>query len=86
MANHFLTSIYRQGAYDALTATGQPAYQGVPVSFPSAGTIFYAPQPAVIANGVTMNSVIEVLPTGLNQPSKKFYSADSVSTLNTAAA
>jgi hypothetical protein len=86
MANHFLASIYRYNAYDVLTPAGQPAYNGVPMSFPNQGVIFYPPQPAVTANGVAMNAVIEVLPTGLNQPSKKFYTDATVATLNTASA
>jgi hypothetical protein len=83
MAQHFLSSIYRRNAYDLSNAAGTPATQGVPVSFPVQGTVF-TPVSGVTACGVTMKSVIEVLPTGLNQPTQKFYTADTVSTLNTA--
>jgi len=82
--NHLISSIYRIGAYDLSNSTGAPATQGVPHSFPSAGTIFRPAPAGTVACGVTMNSIIEVLPTGLNQNSKTYYSADSVATLNTA--
>lgn len=84
MAQHFLSSIYRRNAYDLSNAAGNPATQGVPVSFSTQGTVF-TPVSGVTACGVTMKSVIEVLPTGLNQPTQKFYTADTVATLNTAA-
>lgn len=84
--NHFLSSCYRHDQYDLKSTLGAPATMGVPHSFPSALTKFYpVPYPGIVANGVTMVSVIELLPTGLNQQPDKFYTADSVSTLNTAA-
>lgn len=87
MANHFLASIYRINAQDLNKTTGIPATQGIPMSFPTVGTVFYPPTlGSVTANGVTCVSVIEVLPTGLNQPSKKYYTDSTVSTLNTNAA
>lgn len=86
MANHFLASIYRINAQDLNKSTGIPATQGIPMSFPNQGVLFYPPVGTVVANGVTMASVIEVLPTGLNQPSKKYYTDSSVATLNTASA
>lgn len=84
MAQRFLSSIYRRNAYDLNNAAGTPATQGIPVSFPVQGTLL-TPVYGVTACGVNMNTVIEVLPTGLNQPTQKFYTADTVSTLNTAA-
>jgi hypothetical protein len=84
MAQRFLSSIYRRNAYDLSNAAGTPATQGVPVSFSVQGALI-TPVSGVVACGVTMNSVIEVLPTGLNQPTQKFYTADTVTTLNTAA-
>jgi len=57
-------------------------------SFPSAGVRIYQPQSPTtsgVNNNVTINAIIELLPTGLNQRPTKFYSADTVSDLNTAA-
>lgn len=42
---------------------------------------FYVAPLAVTANGVTMNSVIEVYPTGLNQPSVKYYTDSTTAQL-----
>ena len=85
--NHFLSSIYGiQTPLDgSLTFVGGTT--GIPNSFPSAGTrIYQAPSGTVGGNGsVTINSVIELLPTGLNKDGFKFFSADTVATLNTAA-
>jgi hypothetical protein len=84
--NHFLSSIYRIDQYDTKSTLGSGATMGVPHSFPSGLTKMYpVPYPGVTANGVEMASIIEMLPTGLNQPAHKYYTADSVSTLNTAA-
>lgn len=41
-------------------------------NFGIVGTIFYATKPGVTANGLTMNAVIEVLPTGLRVNSTKY--------------
>lgn len=86
--NHFITSIYKIGAQDLNSKTGVPALQGIQMSFPSAGVLIYPPKPSQVAlafGTVTLNSVIEVLPTGLTNPSKYYFSADTVATLNTAA-
>lgn len=83
--NHFDIGIYRKNQYDLKNAAGNPATMGVLMSFPS-GLIFIEPAPAgTTANGVTMQSIISLLPTGLNQPSNKYYSAVDVATLSTAA-
>ena len=79
MALQLLASIYGFGSHSVGTAQGQL------YSFPTQG-ILIRPAPASSSfNGVTVNSIIEVLPTGLNQPSKSYYAAATVSTLNTAA-
>ena len=82
--NHFLASIYAVqsplGAYTYLAGT-----QGVLNSFPSAGTRIYVADAGTVAGSVTMNSVIELLPTGLNVHGFKFWTPTDVSTLNTAA-
>lgn len=84
MAEHFLSSIYRKNQYDLKNPAGNPANQGVPHSFPVGLTHFYPAPTNTVANGVTMASIIELLPTGLNQPSNKFYTPDTVTALNTA--
>lgn len=83
--NHFLSYVYRKNQYDLKDANGNPAINGVPHSFPSAQTVFRPAPSGITANDVTMVSLIEVLPTGLNQPIVTYYTADTVATLNTAA-
>lgn len=85
MAIQFSASIYRINDYDLKSAQGIPAVQGITHAFPSAGVRIYAAPASTTANGVTMASVIATLPTGLNQPEKKFYSPTAVATLVTAA-
>ena len=76
---------YRKNQNDLKKPDGSPAKQGVPLNLPGA-LCTLKPAPAnTVANGVTMNSVIELLPTGLyhNGQSTLYYSADTVATLNT---
>lgn len=76
---------YRKNQYDLKNAAGNPATQGIPRNLPAA-LCNLTPAPAsTTANGVTMNSIIELLPTGLynNGQSIYYYSADTVATLNT---
>ncbi len=80
MAEHFLASIYGTGRGGA-TAIGTSA--GLPYSFPSAGTLF-RPTDEVF-NGVTTAAIIEVLPTGLKVQSQTFYTAKTVTELDTLA-
>jgi hypothetical protein len=83
--NHFAIGIYRINQYDLKNPDGAPASQGILRSFPSALTQMYPAPAGTTAAGVTMQSIIELLPTGLNQPAVKYYSAADVATLNTAA-
>ena len=85
MAQHFLASIYQSGAYALKSPLGVPATQGVQFSIPVQGTVISPVNGSVTANGATINSVIEVLPTGLNQPKQKFFSSETVSALSTKA-
>lgn len=88
--NHFLASIYRIGNNDLntlfSTATSKtPATEGIQYSFPS-GLCQFSPTPnGFTANGVTMASIITVLPTGLQVKPTQYYTDSTVSTLNTAA-
>jgi hypothetical protein len=76
---------YRKNQYDLKNAAGNPATQGVPRNLPAALCILSPAPASTTANGVTMNSIIELLPTGLykNGQSTCYYSADTVATLNT---
>lgn len=76
---------YRKNQYDLKDAAGAPAASGVPRNLPAA-LCNLEPAPAnTTANGVTMQSIIELLPIGLykNGQSIFYYSADTVATLNT---
>lgn len=80
--NHFLTQVYGvQYPENNIVATLNGA-MGRSNSFPSAGARFYPTDYGTIA-GVTMASVVELLPTGLNKQGLKFYTPDTVATLNT---
>jgi hypothetical protein len=83
MASQILASIYRIGDTDLKSSIGTPATMGVDHGFPTNLVRFY-PITGVTANGITMQSVIALLPNGLNQPVKKFYTAAAVSALVTA--
>ena len=88
--NHFLANCYGSrrgfGAIRPLNnALGIPATQGVGVSLPSSLCTISAAPPETVILGVTQISVIEVLPTGLNQPSNYFFSAQTVAALSTLA-
>ena len=82
--NHFLANIYIvQPPLSPQSYVG--GTNGISNSFPSAGTRFYPADSGVTANGVTMASVIELLPTGLNVHSFKFWTDKSITDLNTEA-
>jgi hypothetical protein len=84
LTGRIIASIYRIGPNDTKNAAGNPATQGLPNSLPSAQcTIYPVPSPGITANGVTMNSVIKLLPTGLTQPATLYYTADTLATLQT---
>ena len=71
-------SIYRINDSDINFDT---AITGRTENFPNVGVLFYDLPPGVLGNGLTMNAVIEVLPTGLNQPSKKYYTPATAATI-----
>ena len=84
MALQLSASIY--GINTAAVGTAQ----GLTLSFPTQG-IRIEPASLTLAagfqqfNGVTVQSCIQVLPTGLNTNERRFYSASAVSALVTAA-
>ena len=82
MANHLLVYVYRRNQYDLTNPNGTPATNGVQFSLP---TVNLQVQPTtVVANGVQMNSLILMYPSGLNQPAEKLYSNATVASLITA--
>lgn len=93
MAAHVLATIYGtvqtfdkyNGGYQITPLSG-PSNQ----SFPAEGVKFVAISPAQtvsMSTGVfTVNALIEVLPTGLNQPAIRYATDSSITTLNTGAA
>ena len=85
LTGRVITYGYRKNQYDLKDANGNPAINGVRLNLPAALCIL-TPSPAnTTANGATMQSIIELLPSGLyhNGQSTKYYSADTVDTLNT---
>lgn len=85
MTGRLITSAYRKNQYDLKNAAGGPATQGVPINLPGALCALKPAPPNTTAAGVTMQSIIEFLPSGIynNGQSIFYYSADTVATLNT---
>lgn len=61
-----------------------PGVTGRSNTFPGALTQLYPAPASTTINGVTILSVVEVLPTGLNQGSTKYYAAAAVATIEAA--
>jgi hypothetical protein len=79
MANHVSVYVYRRNQYDLTNPNGTPATNGVLFTLPTANLQV---QPStVVANGVQMNSLILMYPSGLNQPAEKLYSNATVAGL-----
>lgn len=76
---------YRRNQYDLKNLAGGPATQGIPFNLPAHLCSIRPVEAATTANGVTMNSIIELLPSGLwkNGQSTLYFSADTVATLQT---
>jgi hypothetical protein len=85
LTGRVITSAYRKNQYDLKDAFGNPAIQGISINLPGALCNIQPAKANTVANGVTMQSIIELLPTGLykNGQSTVYYSADSVATLQT---
>ena len=78
--NAYIYGINAAGGTTEIAAAG-----GQSNGFPSANCHFY-PTTEVRGNAqVTCNAIIELLPSGLNQQSSKFYTASTVAQLITAA-
>jgi hypothetical protein len=77
MAQQVSVSIYGVNG----NATGA---MGRIMGFPTQGIRIY-PDATKSFNALTMATVIEVLPTGLNQAANKFYTTTAIATIITAA-
>lgn len=83
MAQNILAYIY--GIDGPGGSTEIQAAGGAPNGF-AVQTVHFYPTTQVRGQAqVTCNAVIELLPSGLNQQSKKYYTASTVAQLNTAA-
>jgi len=85
MANIVSVTAYQRNQYPLYNADGTPATSGIVYGFPVDSFLAYPCPSDTTANGVTMNTIVEVLPTGLNQTSNYFYTTATVATLNSAA-
>jgi hypothetical protein len=79
MANHLSVYVYRRNQYDLTNPNGTAATSGVLFSLPTAN--LQVQPSSVVANGVQMNSLILIYPSGLNQPAEKLYSDATVAGL-----
>jgi hypothetical protein len=85
MANIVSVTAYQRNQYALKNANGTPATSGIVFGFPVDTFLAYPCPSGTTANGVTMNSIVEVLPTGLNQTSVYYYTTSTVAQLNSAA-
>lgn len=85
MANIVSVTAYQRNQYALKNADGTPATSGIVFGFPVDSFLAYPCPSGTTANGVTMNTIVEVIPTGLNQTSVYYYTTATVATLNSAA-
>lgn len=85
MATIVSITAYQRNQYALLNPNGTPATSGIVYGFPVEGFVAYPCPANILANGVTMNSIVEVAPTGLNQTAVFFYTDATVATINSAA-
>lgn len=85
MANIVSVTAYQRNQYALNNANGTPATSGIAFGFPVESFLAYPCPSGTTANGVTMNTIVEVIPTGLNQTSVYYYTTATVATLNSAA-
>ena len=85
MAQRVSITAYQRNQYALLNPNGTPATSGIAYGFPVEGFVAYPAPSGTVANGVTMNSIVEVAPTGLNQVPVLFYTTSTVAQINSAA-
>lgn len=79
MAQQLTASIYGSNGYDWNKALG------VLRTFPTQGITMETMTTPTAYSGVTCNTIITVLPTGLNTDGNKYYTPTALATLATAA-
>jgi hypothetical protein len=84
MATIVSITAYQRNQYALLNPNGTPATSGIAYGFPVDTFAAYPCPSGVVANGVTMNTIVEVAPTGLNQVPVLFYTDATVATINSA--
>jgi hypothetical protein len=84
MANIVSVTAYQRNQYALKNANGTPATSGIVFGFPVESFLAYPCASGTTANGVTMNSIVEVVPTGLNQTSVYYYTNATVAAINSA--
>ena len=84
MATIVSVTAYQRNQYALYNADGTPATSGIAYGFPVEGFLAYPCPSGTTANGVSMNTIVEVLPTGLNQTSTYYYTTATVAQINTA--
>jgi hypothetical protein len=85
MAQQVALTVYKRNQYDLNNLNGTPATSGLSYSFAVNSFIARPVETATTVYGVTMNSIVEVIPTGLNQPKVTFLTASTVAQINAAA-
>ena len=85
MASIVSITAYQRNQYALLNPDGTPATSGIAYGFPVSTVATYPAPTGTVANGVTMNSIVEVAPTGLNQVAVLFYTTSTVTQINAAA-
>lgn len=85
MAQIVSVTAYRRNQYDLVNPNGTPATSGIVYAFPAQSFLAYPVPVATTANGVSMNSIVQVLPTGLNQKAVLYYTTATVAQINAAA-
>jgi hypothetical protein len=85
MAQIVSITAYQRNQYALLNPNGTPATSGIAYGVPVEGFVAYPAPSGTVAHGVTMNSIVEVAPTGLNQVSVYYYTNATVAQINSAA-
>jgi hypothetical protein len=85
MATIVSITAYQRNQYALLNSNGTPATSGISYGFPVTTFAAYPAPANTVANGVTMNSIVEVAPTGLNQVPVLFYTTSTIAQINSAA-
>ncbi len=80
MANQIYVPVYQKNNNILLNPNRSIPDNGIPISFPTNG--FYAEPAYISVNGVQMNAVIKLKPSGLNQTIDSYYTTLTVTEIN----